>query len=132
MATVAAAAPLPSNAGQNVPSTTNNPASSAKRKRVDPRIGPDGQRSLRDDHSFPSPKPNQTRGKRQQSGTFEPPGNRGRQPSLRHVKDSTEVLRQKSTKRANPDNPSESTPEGRSGRQFTVANVGDNGKIYLR
>ncbi|KAL8872097.1 MAG: hypothetical protein Q9174_002213 [Haloplaca sp. 1 TL-2023] len=132
MATVAAAAHPPPKVGQNISLTTNNPASSAKRKRVDARIGQEGQRSLRDDHPVPEPKLDQSRAKQQQSGNFEPSKNRGRQPSLRHVKDSTEVLRQRSTKKANPDNASESTPEGRAGRQFTVANVGNNGKIYLR
>ncbi|KAI4164542.1 MAG: hypothetical protein LQ342_001855 [Letrouitia transgressa] len=59
-------------------------------------------------------------------------GSRGRQPSLRHVKNSTEVLRQRSQKRANQDVTPDGNSEGRKGRHFTVANVGNNGKIYLR
>jgi hypothetical protein len=57
---------------------------------------------------------------------------RGRQNSLRHVKDSTEVLRQRSTKRAGKDAVSDANAATREGRHFTVANVGNNGKIYLR
>lgn len=56
---------------------------------------------------------------------------RGRQNSLKHVKNSTEVLRQRSIKRNNPDTP-ESNGSTREGRSFAVANVGGNGKIYLR
>ncbi|KAL9607330.1 MAG: hypothetical protein Q9167_007748 [Letrouitia subvulpina] len=59
-------------------------------------------------------------------------GSRGRQPSLRHVKNSTEVLRQRSQRRANQDVTSDGNSDGRKGRHFTVANVGNNGKIYLR
>ena len=57
---------------------------------------------------------------------------RGRQNSLRHVKNSTEVLRQRSRRRAAKDAVLEGTPAAREGRQFTVANVGNNGMIYLR
>lgn len=57
---------------------------------------------------------------------------RGRQNSLRRVKNSKEVMRQRSSNRNNQ----ELTPDGnsgsREGRQFTVANVGNNGRIYLR
>lgn len=59
-------------------------------------------------------------------------GIRGRQNSLRHVKNSTEVLRQRSTKRTAKENGSDLNAAAREGRQFTVANVGNNGKIYLR
>lgn len=57
---------------------------------------------------------------------------RGRQISLRYVKNSTEVLRQRSAKRAGKDAGVDGTSGAREGRQFTVANVGNNGKIYLR
>ena len=57
---------------------------------------------------------------------------RGRQNSLRHVKNSTEVLRQRSSRRAAKDIVPEGSSGGREGRQFTVANVGNNGMIYLR
>ena len=57
---------------------------------------------------------------------------RGRQNSLRHVKNSTEVLRQRSRRRAAKDLVLEATSGAREGRQFTVANVGNNGMIYLR
>lgn len=57
---------------------------------------------------------------------------RGRQNSLRHVKNSTEVLRQRSTRRAAKDVVFEGTSGAREGRQFAVANVGNNGMIYLR
>ncbi len=57
---------------------------------------------------------------------------RGRQNSLRHVKNSTEVLRQRSRRRAAKDVVLEATSGAREGRQFTVANVGNNGMIYLR
>lgn len=59
-------------------------------------------------------------------------GKKERQNSLRHVKNSTEVLRQ----RSGQSSAGNITPDGgsgsREGRQFTVANVGNNGMIYLR
>lgn len=57
---------------------------------------------------------------------------RGRQNSLRHVKNSKEVLRQRSANRGNDDVAPDGMSGGREGRQFTVANVGNNGRIYLR
>ena len=57
-----------------------------------------------------------------------------RQNSLRRVKNSTDVLRKQSLQKAatlggiEPDGIS----AGSKGRQFTVANVGNNGMIYLR
>lgn len=62
----------------------------------------------------------------------EKPTTRGRQSSLRHVKNSTEVLRQLSANPGNKDLAPDGTSGGREGRQFTVANVGNNGRIYLR
>ena len=56
----------------------------------------------------------------------------GRQNSLRHVKDSTEMLRQRPTKRVFKDGISDANAAMREGTNFTVANVGNNGKIYLR
>lgn len=57
---------------------------------------------------------------------------RGRQTSLRHVKNSKEVMRQRSANRGNQDIAPDNTAGGREGRQFTVANVGNHGRIYLR
>lgn len=57
---------------------------------------------------------------------------RGRQNSLRHVKDSTEMLRQRPTRRAVKDGISDANAGMREGRHFTVANVGNNGNIYLK
>ena len=57
---------------------------------------------------------------------------RGRQNSLRHVKDSTEMLRQRPTRQAGKDGILEVNAGMREGQHFTVANVGNNGKIYLR
>ena len=57
---------------------------------------------------------------------------RGRQNSLRHVKNSTEVLRQRSRRRAAKDVIVAGSSGAREGRQFTVGNVGNNGMIYLR
>ncbi|KAL9101289.1 MAG: hypothetical protein Q9163_003441, partial [Psora crenata] len=56
---------------------------------------------------------------------------RGRH-SLRHVKNSTDVLRQRSLKRANKESATDTLAGTREGRNFTVANIGNNGKIYLR
>jgi len=59
---------------------------------------------------------------------------RDRQNSLRRVKNSTDMLRERSLHRTQSkrDAPPDSTAGGREGRQFTVANVGNNGMIYLR
>lgn len=57
---------------------------------------------------------------------------RGRQNSLRHVKDSTEMLRQRPTRQAGKDGILDANTGMREGQHFTVANVGNNGKIYLR
>lgn len=63
----------------------------------------------------------------------EKPEIRGRQNSLRHAKNSTEVLRQRSTKRTVKDSAGmDGTSGAREGRPFMVANVGNNGRIYLR
>ena len=57
---------------------------------------------------------------------------RGRQSSLRNVKNSKELLRQRSSNRGNKEVAPDGLSGGREGRQFTVANVGNNGRIYLR
>ncbi|CAD6567754.1 MAG: Guanine nucleotide exchange factor lte1 [Alectoria sarmentosa] len=57
---------------------------------------------------------------------------RGRQNSLKRTKNSTDVLRQRSLKRDGKAGAADSNHATREGRQFTVANVGNNGKIYLR
>ncbi|PGH03743.1 hypothetical protein GX51_03887 [Blastomyces parvus] len=62
---------------------------------------------------------------------------RQRTNSLRRVKNSSEILRQRALKRSNT---IDVTPEGignvalggREARHFTVGNVGHNGKLYLR
>ncbi|MCJ1477381.1 Guanine nucleotide exchange factor lte1 [Lambiella insularis] len=66
--------------------------------------------------------------------SFEKVPNRERQSSLRRVKDSTDVLRERSShrQRVKNDSPFDGIPGGREGRQFTVGNVGTNGMIYLR
>ncbi|MCJ1390375.1 Guanine nucleotide exchange factor lte1 [Xylographa bjoerkii] len=58
----------------------------------------------------------------------------GRQNSLRRVKNSTDMLRERSLhrQRSKKDTTAEATSGGREGRQFTVGNVGNNGMIYLR
>lgn len=56
---------------------------------------------------------------------------RARTNSLRHVKNSTEMLKQKSLRRQKVDQTSE-TLTLKEGRHFTVGNVGNNGRIYLR
>ena len=77
--------------------------------------------------------------KQEQQGSFNTPRNatekagiRGRQNSLRRVKNSKEVLRQRSANRDNKGVAPDGLSGGREGRQFTVANVGNNGRIYLR
>ena len=57
---------------------------------------------------------------------------RPRKNSLRHAKNSNEVLRQRSIKKGATDGSLDANSGAREGRQFTVANVGNNGKIYLR
>lgn len=59
---------------------------------------------------------------------------RARNNSLKHVKNSNELLRQRSkAKKVSPlDALSESGTSTRGGRQFTVGNVGNNGMLYLR
>lgn len=57
---------------------------------------------------------------------------RGRQNSLKRVKNSTDILRQRSLKRDAKDAAADANTNTREGKQFTVANVGSNGKIYLR
>ena len=59
-------------------------------------------------------------------------GSRSRQNSLRHAKNSTDILRQRSTQGAPKDSVTDGNSYGREGRQFTVGNVGNNGRIYLR
>lgn len=59
-------------------------------------------------------------------------GKKERQNSLRHVKNSTEVLRQRSAQSGGGNITPDGGSGGREGRQFTVGNVGNNGIIYLR
>ena len=55
-----------------------------------------------------------------------------RKNSLRRVKNSNEVLRQRSTRARRGAEPSDHASIGKEGRNFTVANVGTGGKLYLR
>ena len=57
---------------------------------------------------------------------------RSRQTSLKRVKNSTDLLRQRSQKQDTKEGAVDGNGSTREGRQFTVANVGNNGKIYLR
>lgn len=59
---------------------------------------------------------------------------RERQDSLRRVKDSTDMLRERSLHRQPTKNGAglDGNSGGREGRQFTVGNVGVNGMMYLR
>ena len=74
---------------------------------------------------------NQKRGNRRRNSSEKDKG-RGRQNSLRRVKNSTDVLRKRSLQRSQKDITPDGSSGGREGRQFTVANVGNNGIIYLR
>ncbi|KAL8731144.1 MAG: hypothetical protein Q9181_004403 [Wetmoreana brouardii] len=131
MATATAATPSTFNSDQATP-LSKNTMNTSKRKRTDPEPA---QADPKPQYQFDSSRivePNDSRRNQPQDGKVERSASRGRQPSLRHVKNSTEVLRQRSTKRANQDTGSDGLSGGREGRQFTVANVGNNGKIYLR
>lgn len=55
-----------------------------------------------------------------------------RSNSLRRVKNSTEILRQRSTKSARRQKQQEPPTDTRGGRNFTVGNVGTGGILYLR
>ncbi|KAL9006745.1 MAG: hypothetical protein Q9188_000523 [Gyalolechia gomerana] len=132
MATVASSTPLASRTDATFSLATKNDSDTAKRKRTDPQ--PE-ESSLRLQQQFGHSK-TAKRGipeeKQTQGASLERKQSRGRQPSLRHVKNSTEVLRQRSNKRTNQGVESDNPTGGREGRHFTVANVGNNGKIYLR
>lgn len=53
--------------------------------------------------------------------------------SLLRMKNSSEVLRQRSQKRSNaPEAAPEAFAGAREAKHFTVGNVGNNGRIYLR
>ena len=121
--TTVAAKPSPGDAKHffEMPWTSN----SSKRKRFDVMPKQSGDLSV--------PQSQRPTGEEQTPRrSTERAGSRGRQPSLRHVKNSTEVLRQLSKRRATQDAAPDGKSSGREGRQFTVANVGNNGKIYLR
>ncbi|EXJ88071.1 hypothetical protein A1O1_04999 [Capronia coronata CBS 617.96] len=55
-----------------------------------------------------------------------------RSNSLRRAKNSTEVLRQRSTKSGRKTRPLEPIADTREGRNFTIGNVGTGGILYLR
>lgn len=132
MANVAATTPPAPHLDHSLPRANNEDFSTAKRKRVDQQVREDEQRLQNKTVQSTPLRPDVAGGQPTEEGTLERKQSRGRQPSLRHVKNSTEVLRQRSAKRANPHVALDSTSGGREGRQFTVANVGNNGKIYLR
>ena len=52
--------------------------------------------------------------------------------SLRRAKNSTEVLRQRSTKSVKKPKQLETIPDTREGRNFTIGNVGTGGVLYLK
>ncbi|KAL8758826.1 MAG: hypothetical protein Q9184_003809 [Pyrenodesmia sp. 2 TL-2023] len=133
MVTVAATTPpLASRLDPSISLAKTNDFSTAKRKRSDQQGKDVVQRPPNEVCQPVNTRPDVTREKQPQSGNLERKQSRGRQPSLRHVKNSTEVLRQRSAKRANQGVGVDSAPGGKEGRHFTVANVGNNGKIYLR
>ncbi|KAL8666158.1 MAG: hypothetical protein Q9202_001665 [Teloschistes flavicans] len=131
MATVIAASPL-----AFVPDQKDTPANTtsnaAKRKRPVPQSEREDQGLPRGLDHMKSLKGENTQAYQPQPGRIERSRSRGRQPSLRHVKNSTEVLRKRSSKRAHQEAGVDSGTGGREARHFTVANVGNNGKIYLR
>lgn len=98
------------------------------RRRPDRFIDPEGHMQDNANYKRP-PQPNGASTRPQPSG---PEYSRGRQNSLRRVKNSKEVMRQRSTNRQNQDVAPDGNAGSREGRQFTVANVGYNGRIYLR
>ncbi|KAL9110107.1 MAG: hypothetical protein Q9227_005301 [Pyrenula ochraceoflavens] len=57
---------------------------------------------------------------------------RARTNSLRHVKNSTEMLRQRSINRQRAESTSDASSNNTRVQHFTVGNVGNNGRIYLR
>ncbi|KAL8998576.1 MAG: hypothetical protein Q9169_002416 [Polycauliona sp. 2 TL-2023] len=122
MASIATVAPLALHRDPTVSATRNSNSNATKRRRTGPH--PDQNLPYSQSAGDPSNQPS--------DGGQQPAPTRGRRPSLRNVKNSTEVLRQRSVKRANQDIVVDNTSAGREGRQFTVANVGNNGKIYLR
>jgi len=98
------------------------------RRRLDRFIDPEGH--MQENANYRRPQlPNGASTRPQASGQEH---NRGPQNSLRRVKNSKEVMRQRSTNRNNQDSAPDGTAGNREGRQFTVANVGNNGRIYLR
>lgn len=59
--------------------------------------------------------------------------NRHRTNSLRNVKNSNEVLRQRSIQKVSKEaGETDKNISMREGRHFTVTSVGNNGKLYLR
>jgi hypothetical protein len=57
---------------------------------------------------------------------------RTRKSSLRRVKNSNEILRQRSNRAQHEPKTSDGTSAMQGGRHFTVGNVGTGGKLYLR
>ena len=131
MASVASANPPTPHIDPNIATAKSNGSDTAKRKRVHQAEGT-SQGNLQQLEPSKVDKAGTTEGKQTQAGKAERTQSRGRQQSLRHVKNSTEVLRHRSSKRGNQGTEQDKTPGGREGRSFTVANVGNNGKIYLR
>ncbi|KAL8946311.1 MAG: hypothetical protein Q9222_007273 [Ikaeria aurantiellina] len=126
MATVASATPPTAHGDPRGIPPNDKTSTTFKRKRNDDQTEQQGT-------THPPPtKSDPATDTKPQDGRYDRSQSRGRQPSLRHVKNSTDILRQKSTKGVNQDSGVDSVSGGRAGRQFTVANVGNNGKIYLR
>ncbi|KAL8709464.1 MAG: hypothetical protein Q9220_005847 [cf. Caloplaca sp. 1 TL-2023] len=126
MATVASATPPTAHVDPRRIPPKHKASNTFKRKRNDDQPEQQSQ-ILQPDTTHPPPTDTKS-----QDRKVDRSQSRGRQPSLRHVKNSTDILRQKSAKGVNQDSGGDPGSGGRAGRQFTVANVGNNGKIYLR
>jgi hypothetical protein len=100
-------------------SQARNLKSGSAEKRIVTDKRPDGRRSQ-----------DERRGANSAAGSREKVG-RTRNNSLRHVKNSKELLRERSIKR-NIVHSADALSTSKEGRNFTVGNVGTGGLIYLR
>ena len=132
MATVAASWQASNNWSSNGEDLNRSPSMRAKNQThgAPPTVANEGWRGT-------TPK-NAVAGDRAEKGSrwksSEKVDHQGRQNSLRRVKGSTDVLRERSLQgqRSKKDTTADGISGGREGRQFTVGNVGNNGMIYLR
>ena len=114
------------------PESFNQPPASVARKWTGPGLGKSTDTPAYGNGSTKKPKQDHQSSNNLDRKPSEKVTARGRPTSLRHAKNSKEVLRQRSANRGNKDVAPDGTSGGREGRQFTVANVGNNGRIYLR